>query len=63
MILHIKHKEYLELLHQKNQSQINKYDICENIIRINYYNKVGDKVMLYNKVVYKLKTHIWNHLK
>ena len=37
-----------ELIHQRKQTQINKYNICENNKRVDHDYKVGDKVMLNN---------------
>ena len=53
MILPIQHEVDWELIHQENQTQINKDNICENMKR-NYHNyKVRDKVMLNNQTAYK----------
>ena len=47
-ILLINHKVDWELICQKNQTQINKDNICENIKRVDHDYKVVDKVMLNN---------------
>ena len=48
MILPIKHMVDWELIHQKKQAQINKYNIYKNRHRVDYDYKVGDNVMLTN---------------
>ena len=48
MILPIKHKVDRELIRQRNQTQMNKYIIRENIRWVDHDYKVGDKVMLNN---------------
>ena len=50
IILLIKHKVDWELICQKNQTQINTYNIHKNLKR------VGDKLMLNNKTEYKYET-------
>ena len=56
MIILIKHKVDWELIHQLNQTQINKDHICEN--NKIFYNdyKVGDKVMIDNHDTQKYET-------
>ena len=56
MILPIKHKVNRELIRQKNQAHINKYNIHKNIKRVDYYYKVGENVMLKKKSEYKYET-------
>ena len=48
MILLIKHKVDWELICQKKQAQINKYNIRENNKRVDHDHKVGDRVMFTN---------------
>ena len=45
-IILIKHNMYRELIRQRKQAQINKYNIRENIHIVDYDYKVRDKVML-----------------
>ena len=56
MILPIKHKVDWELIRQKNQAQINKYNICKNRHRFDHNYKVGDNAMLTNHTAYKYET-------
>ena len=56
MILHMNHVADWMYIRQRKQLQINKYVICENTIRTNYYYIVGDKVMTLTKSAYKFKT-------
>ena len=56
MILPIKYMVDRELICQKNQMQINKYNIHKNRIRIDHDNNVGDKVMLTKYTAYKYET-------
>ena len=56
MIIPIKHEVDWELMRQKNQSQIDKYNIHENKHRVEYDYKVIDKIMLNNHTAYKYKT-------
>ena len=56
IILLIKHKVDWELVRQKNQAQINKYNIRENRHRVDYDYKVGDSVMFNNHTTYKYET-------
>ena len=53
MILPIKYSVDWELTHQKNQTQINKYNICKNSKILDHKYKVGDKVMLNNNYGFK----------
>ena len=46
MILPIKHRVDWELVRQQNKTQINRDNTRENKHRVDYYYKVGDKVML-----------------
>ena len=48
MILLMKHMVDWELICQRNQTQINKYDIRKYTKRVNHDNKFGDKVVLNN---------------
>ena len=56
MILPIKDNLDWELIRQKNQTQINKDNICKNCNRVDHCYKVRDKVMITNNAVYKHKT-------
>ena len=56
MILLINHKVDWELMHQQDQTQINKNYICENIKIVDQDYKVRDKFMFNNHAVYKYKT-------
>ena len=53
MILLIKHKDDWELVRQRKQTRINKYNIFKNNKRVNYDYRVRNKVMLYNNSAYK----------
>ena len=53
MILPIKHKVDWQLIGQKNQMHINKYDIRKNVKLVDHDYKVRDKVMLNNHSAYK----------
>ena len=46
MILPIEHTVDWELIRQKNQTQIKKYNVCKNRHRVDYDYKVGYNVML-----------------
>ena len=48
MIILIKHQVDWELISQRNQAKINKYDIRKNNKRVDHDYKIGDKVMLNN---------------
>ena len=62
MIIPIKHAVDWELTFQRKQMQINKYNIRENIHRVDHDYNFGDKVMLTNHTAYKYtKNHIRNH--
>ena len=56
MIILIKHKVDWELIHQQNQTQINKDNIYENNKRVEHDYKVVDKAMLENHAAYKFET-------
>ena len=56
MILLIKYKVDWELIRQKNQTQTNKDNICQNNKRVDHDYKVGDKVVLTNNSAYKYET-------
>ena len=56
MILPIKHKMDYVLIHQKNQVQINKYDIRKNRHIVDYDYTVGYNIMLNNHTEYKYET-------
>ena len=56
IIIMIKHKVDWELLCQKNQAQINKYNILENRHRLDFDYKVRDKIMLTKHTAYKYET-------
>ena len=56
MILSIKYEVDWELIYQKNQAQINKYNIRENRHRVYHDYKVGDNVMLTINTAYKYET-------
>ena len=56
MILPIKHMVYWELISQRNQKQINKYNIHENRHRVDYDYKVRDNIMITNHNAYKHET-------
>ena len=56
MILPIKHNVDWELIHQKNQTQINKDHICKNSKIVNCDYKVRDKLMLNNKAAFRYET-------
>ena len=53
MIIPNKHKVDWSLICQKNQAKINKDNICENIMLVDYGYKVSDNIILNNKVEYK----------
>ena len=53
MILPIKHRVDWELIRQRKQMQINRYNTQDNKHRVDYDYKVGDKVMLTNHTAYK----------
>ena len=56
MILLIKHRVDWELIHHRKNTQINKYNACDNKHRVDYEYKVGDKIMLTNHIAYKYET-------
>ena len=56
IIILIEHTVDLELTRQKNQTQIDKYNIRENIHRVDYKYKVRDNVMLTKHTAYKDET-------
>ena len=55
-ILPIKHMVDLELIRQKNQTQINKDNIRKNRHSVDHDYKVGDNVMLTKHTAYKYET-------
>ena len=56
MILPIKYTVDWKLTSQKKQTQINKYNISENINRVDHDYKVGDKVMFTQHTAHKYET-------
>ena len=56
IILPIKHKVDWQLIRQKNQSQNNKDNMHEKSKRVYHDFKVGYKVILNNRYVYKFET-------
>ena len=56
MILPIEHTVDWELTCQRNQTQINKYNIHENRNQVDQDYNVGDKAMLNNHAAYKYET-------
>ena len=61
IIILIKHTEDWQLIPQQNQSQINKYNIRQNIKRVIYDYKIVDKVMINNNIRKNMKTCILGH--
>ena len=57
-IILIKHKVDWELIFQRNQRQINKDNMRENIKIVDYDYNVGDKFILNNHAAKNMKTHI-----
>ena len=55
MILPIKHKVDMELIRQRNQTQINKYNSRENRNQVYHDYKVIYKVVLHKHTTYKYK--------
>ena len=55
MILPIKHTVCWELIRQRKQTHVNKYDIHKNKLKFDYDYKVGDNVILTNQSAYKYK--------
>ena len=53
MIILIKHRGGWELIRQRKQTQINRDNARKNKHRVEYYYKVGDKVMLANHTACK----------
>ena len=53
MLLPIKHRVGGELIHQQNQTQINKDNNHKKRHRVEYDYKVSDNVMLIKHTVYK----------
>ena len=51
VIIQIKHTVDWELIYQRNQAQINKYDIRENIKIVDHKYKVVDKFILDNYAI------------
>ena len=62
LILQIKHTVDWELLFQRKQTQINKYNICKNRNRVDHDYNVEDKVNLNNHTAYKYVNHIRAYL-
>ena len=56
MILLINHVADWRYISQHKQAQINKYFIRKNTNRIDQDYRVGDKIMINNRSVYKYKT-------
>ena len=56
MILLINKNVDWESICQKNQAQLNKYNIHENVKIVKNYCKSGDKVILNNKAAYKYES-------
>ena len=56
MILLIKFTVDSELIRQQKQSKINKYNIHKNSEILDHDYKVGDKVMLNNRSIFKFET-------
>ena len=56
MIIPIKHAVDQELIRQRNQRQINKDNIRENINRVEHNYKVRDKFIIANDTAYKYET-------
>ena len=56
MIIPIKHSVDWGLIRQRKQIQINKYNIRENIHRVDYDYKVGDNVIITKHTAYKYET-------
>ena len=56
MILLIKHRVDWELIRKRKQTLINRDNTQYNKHRLDYYYKVGDKVMLTKHTAYKYKT-------
>ena len=56
MLLLIKHTVNWELICQRKQTHLNKYNISENIHRVDYNYKVGYEVILTKHNSYKYET-------
>ena len=56
MILLIKHKADWELIGQKNQMKINKYNTHKNSTIVDHNYKVRDKVIIKNNAALKYET-------
>ena len=58
MILLIKHTVYWELISHRKQTQINKYNIHENINQVDHDHKVGENACSINTLHTNMKLHI-----